>query len=57
MKNDEDWKICEQADDELDEPYFKGFEWDPEVSYTKFMVHFQKEGLPQKKSKKKADAE
>jgi len=50
-------QLKKKADDELDEPYLKGFEWDPETSYTKFMVHFQKEGLPQKKSKKKADAE
>jgi hypothetical protein len=28
-----------QADDELDKPYLAGFEWDPEESYTRFVVH------------------
>jgi len=47
--------LKKKADDELDEPYFKGFEHDPE-KYTKFMVHFQREGnAPQKKKKKDAD--
>jgi len=45
-----------KADDELEEPYLKGFEWDPEESWTKLKVHTQKEGPPAgKKSKKKAD--
>jgi hypothetical protein len=42
----------QQADDELDMPYLKGFEWDREMSFTKFLVHFQREGAPVKKSKK-----
>jgi len=37
----------------MDEPYFKGFEWDPETSYTKFLVHFQKEGARAPSGKKK----
>jgi len=45
--------LKKKADDELDLPYLKGFEWDKETSFTKFIVHFQKEGAPQKKSKKK----
>jgi hypothetical protein len=28
-----------QADDELDLPYLKGFEWDPEESWTRLKVH------------------
>jgi hypothetical protein len=48
-----------QADDEMEEPYLKGFEWDPEESWTRLKVHCQKEGLPasSKKSKKKAGDE
>ncbi|KAJ9609949.1 hypothetical protein H2200_006279 [Cladophialophora chaetospira] len=48
-----------KADDELEEPYLKGFEWDPEESWTRLKVHTQKEGLPAggKKSKKKKDEE
>jgi hypothetical protein len=47
-----------QADDELEEPYLKGFEWDPEESWTRLKVHTQKEGLPVgKKSKKKGGEE
>jgi len=43
-----------KADDELEEPYLKGFEWDPEESWTRLKVHTQKEGAPaQKKGKKK----
>jgi len=50
-------QLKKKADDELDEPYLKGFEHDPE-KYTKFLVHFQKEGsAPQQKKKKKGDAE
>ena len=48
-----------QADDELEEPYLKGFEWDPEESWTRLKVHTQREGLPaaSKKSKKKGGDE
>lgn len=48
-----------QADDELEEPYLKGFEWDPEESWTRLKVHTQKEGLPAggKKNKKKGGDE
>jgi hypothetical protein len=42
----------------LEEPYLKGFEWDPEESYTRLKVHTQKEGNPvSKKSKKKGGDE
>ena len=46
-----------KADDELEEPYFKGFEWDPEESWTRLKVHSQKEGAPvsKKKGKKGGD--
>lgn len=33
-----------QADDELEEPYLKGFEWDPEESWTRLKVHQSKQG-------------
>jgi len=47
-----------KADDEMEEPYLKGFEWDPEESYTRLKVHTQKEGLPAtKKGKKKGGDE
>ena len=47
-----------QADDEMEEPYLKGFEWDPEESWTRLKVHTQKEGLPAaKKGKKKGGDE
>jgi hypothetical protein len=48
-----------QADDELDEPYFKGFEWDKETDFTKFVIHLQKEAgpAPSKKKKGKKDDE
>ncbi|OAL37250.1 hypothetical protein AYO20_03426 [Fonsecaea nubica] len=47
-----------KADDEMEEPYLKGFEWDPEESWTRLKVHTQKEGLPVgKKSKKKGGDE
>ncbi|KAH8693073.1 hypothetical protein BGW36DRAFT_430815 [Talaromyces proteolyticus] len=45
-----------KADDELgDKPVLAGFEWDPEESWTKLIVHQKKEGAPppSKKSKKK----
>jgi len=47
-----------KADDELELPVLAGFEWDPEESYTRFVVHQKKEGAPQpsKKKKKNADA-
>jgi len=51
-------QLKKKADDELDLPYLKGFEWDKEETYTKFNVHFQKDAGPAhhispKKSKKK----
>ncbi|GAM41275.1 hypothetical protein TCE0_042f14285 [Talaromyces pinophilus] len=51
-----------KADDELGEnPYLAGFEWDPEESWTRLIVHQKKAGAPatqSKKSKKKdKDAE
>lgn len=44
-----------QADDELDAPYLKGFEWDPEESWTRLKVHQAQSGAPvaSKKEKKK----
>jgi hypothetical protein len=46
-----------KADDELGEnPYLAGFEWDPEESWTRLIVHQKKAGAPatpSKKSKKK----
>ncbi|KAL1986646.1 hypothetical protein VTN96DRAFT_6024 [Rasamsonia emersonii] len=46
-----------KADDELDKPILAGFEWDPEESWTRLIVHQKKEGAPpaSKKSKKKAE--
>lgn len=46
-----------KADDELEEPYLKGFEWDPEESWTRLKVHQQKEGVTvgKKKGKKGGD--
>ncbi|KAK5073755.1 hypothetical protein LTR64_007107 [Lithohypha guttulata] len=48
-----------KADDELDLPYLKGFEWDPEESWTRLKVHQAREGAPvsSKKSKKKGGDE
>lgn len=48
-----------QADDELDLPYLAGFEWDKEESWTRLIVHLQKDaGQPMtSKKKKKAAAE
>lgn len=51
---------CVQSDDELDNPYLAGFEWDKEESWTRLVVHLQKEptssmprgGGGKKKSKK-----
>jgi hypothetical protein len=44
-----------KADDELENPILAGFEWDPEESWTRLIVHQKKEGAPppSKKSKKK----
>jgi len=43
-----------KADDELEEPYLAGFEWDKEESYTRFKVHQKKTGeAPSGGSKKK----
>lgn len=50
-----------KSDDELDNPYLKGFEWDKEESWTRLVVHLQKDaGLPagggkKKKSKKEEE--
>jgi len=33
-----------KADDELEDPYLAGFEWDREECYTKFIVHRKKTG-------------
>lgn len=50
-----------KADDELELPYLKGFEWDKEESWTKLIVHQQKEGTAPaaqgKKAKKEAKKE
>ncbi|KAF4979230.1 hypothetical protein FZEAL_4513 [Fusarium zealandicum] len=32
-----------RSDDELDEPYLAGFEWDKEESWTRLVVHLQKQ--------------
>lgn len=55
------WIICltddprHQADDELDNPYLAGFEWDKEECWTRFIVHCKKAGAPppSKKTKNK----
>jgi len=50
-----------RADDELDRPYLAGFEWDKEESWTRLVVHLQKDAGPSnhvsKKKKKGGDAE
>jgi hypothetical protein len=54
-----------QADDELDNPYLAGFEWDKEESWTRLVVHLQKNAGPtnvggggkKKKEKKGAAAD
>ncbi|OIW24539.1 hypothetical protein CONLIGDRAFT_685508 [Coniochaeta ligniaria NRRL 30616] len=50
-----------RADDELDRPYLAGFEWDKEESWTRLVVHLQKDAGPMnhvsKKKKKGGDAE
>lgn len=51
-----------QADDELDNPYLAGFEWDKEESWTRLVVHLQKQptvggggGGKKKKNKKEEE--
>jgi len=50
-----------KADDELDNPYLAGFEWDKEESWTRLIVHLQKQpgttGFGGGKKKKKAAKE
>lgn len=46
-----------QADDEFEEPYLKGFEWDPEESWTRLKVHQSKEGVSAGGKKKKGKKE
>jgi len=50
-----------QADDELDAPYLAGFEWDKEESWTRLIVHLQKDAgvsnVGGGKKKKKAAAD
>jgi hypothetical protein len=36
-------KQNKQVDDELELPYLKGFEWDKEESWTRLIVHLQRE--------------
>jgi hypothetical protein len=42
-----------QEDDELELPVLAGFEWDPEDSWTRLIVHQKKEGAPAPKKKGK----
>jgi hypothetical protein len=43
-----------RADDELDQPFLAGFEWDKEESWTRLVVHLSKDaGSQMSKSKKK----
>ncbi|KAF4122739.1 hypothetical protein GMORB2_7046 [Geosmithia morbida] len=35
-----------RSDDELDDPYLKGFEWDKDESWTRLIVHCQKQPTP-----------
>ncbi|KXX75402.1 hypothetical protein MMYC01_206464 [Madurella mycetomatis] len=43
-----------RADDELDMPYLAGFEWDKDESWTRLIVHLQKDaGQPMTSKKKK----
>jgi len=48
-----------RADDELDRPFLAGFEWDKEESWTRLIVHLQKDAGPMthvsKKKKKGGD--
>jgi hypothetical protein len=50
-------ELCFQADDELENPVLAGFEWDPEESWTRLVVHCKKEGAPQPKKKSKKGQE
>ena len=50
-------QISNQADDELETPVLAGFEWDPEESWTRLVVHCKKEGAPQPKKKAKKGKE
>ncbi|KAB8075041.1 hypothetical protein BDV29DRAFT_172599 [Aspergillus leporis] len=43
-----------KADDELDNPYLAGFEWDKEECWTRLIVHQTKQGPPQQPSNKKS---
>lgn len=36
-------RLIIQVDDELDLPYLTGFEWDKEESWTRLIVHLQRE--------------
>lgn len=42
-----------QADDEFEDPYLAGFEWDKEESWTKFKVHQKATGEAPGGKKKK----
>jgi hypothetical protein len=42
-----------KKDDEVDEPYLAGFEWDPEESWDSLKVHLNKEASGGKKKKDK----
>lgn len=48
-----------QSDDELEQPYLAGFEWDKDECWTRLIIHQKKESTaaqqPGKKSKKKKD--
>jgi hypothetical protein len=52
-----------KADDELELPYLTGFEWDKEESWTRLVVHLQKDAGPRepkgknKNKKNKGDEE
>lgn len=46
-----------QEDDELELPVLAGFEWDPEESWTRLIVHQKKEGAPAPKKKGKKGGE
>lgn len=43
-----------RADDEMDEPYLKGFEWDKEESWTRLKVHLSKNPTDAVKGSKKS---
>lgn len=49
----------EQPDDELEKPFLAGFEWDKDESWTRLIVHLQKDAGPMthinKKKKKGGD--